>query len=211
MLKLKTVVYLTVLSYVISSSATWANSWELEKQKSKVTVYSQKTASGYRQVLAKTKVKAPPSALTALLNDNHFAPEWIHNCLEVKILEELSPSERLINTFFAAPWPVKDRDMVTLSTTRIIGGIVEIEISDRSDAITPHAKFVRMKNMYGLWKATPLANGITEISYQGGGDPGGNLPAFIANRELVSSIYHTFLNLNQVIVKEKYQSKEITN
>lgn len=209
--RLKTVVYLAVLTCFISSGATWANTWKLEKQKGKVTVYSQKTDSGYKQVLAKTQVVAPPTALIALFNDSHFSSEWIHNCLEVKVLAELSPSERLINTFFAAPWPVKDRDMVTLSTTRIIKGIVEIEISDRSDAISPHAKFVRMQNMYGLWKATPLANGLTEITYQGGGDPGGNLPTFIANRELISSIYHTFQNLHQVIAREEYQSEEITN
>lgn len=200
-------VYLAAMMCLFNISATWAETWALEKQQGQVTVYSQKTESGYKEVLAKTHVKVQPSALIALLKDVAFSPEWIHNCLEVKIINNLSASERVINTFFAAPWPVKDRDMITLSKTSINDGVVLIEILDRADAIAPHDDFVRMQNMHGLWKATPQKNGTTQITYQGGGRPGGSLPAFIANKELINSIFHTFQNLNQVIQREKYQPK----
>ena len=199
------------LTCFFNGRAALAETWQLEKQKGKTSVYSQNTESGYKEVLAKTLVKAHPKALIALLGDISLAPEWIHNCLEIQVIKDLSPSERLINTFFAAPWPIKDRDMVTLSTTTITDDLVQISISDRSEIIASHTKFVRMQNMHGKWKAKPLDNGLTEITYQGGGDPGGSLPTFIANKELISSIYHTFLNLNKVIGQEKYQPNEITN
>ncbi|GAC36773.1 hypothetical protein GPSY_1135 [Paraglaciecola psychrophila 170] len=68
-----------------------------------------------------------------------------------------------------------------------------------------------MQNMYGLWEASPLGNGRTEITYTGSGNPGGNLPTFIANKELITSMFKTFQNLNKVILLDEYQSLKITN
>lgn len=200
--------YLILFICLTLSHTVIAKEWQLKKQKHNVSVYSQATESGYDQVLAKTKVKAHPLALIALFDDIEVCPKWIHNCIEVEILEKISTTESLVNTFFGAPWPVRDRDMVTYSTTYIKDGSVKIELTDKSDAIAPHPKFVRMREMHGIWKATPASNGITEISYQGGGNPGGKLPTFLANRELVDSLYNTLLNLKEIMPLEKYQPKE---
>jgi hypothetical protein len=135
----------------------------------------------------------------------------MHNCIEVKILDEISPTERLVNSFFAAPWPVKDRDMIFYSKTTFTNNTVKIEISDKGDSIPEHSKYVRMQNMYGLWEASPLENGRTEITYTGSGNPGGNLPTFIANKELITSMFKTFQNLNKVILLDEYQPLKITN
>lgn len=208
---IKTTVCLLVLTALLTSNISWANGWKLEKQKNTVSIYSKKTDSGYKQILVKTIVEANPHALVALLDDVAFASKWIHNCIEVKILDEISPTERLVNSFFNAPWPIKDRDMLTFSTTTISDNKVQIEISDRGDSRPQHAKFVRMQNMHGIWEASTLEHGKSEITYTGGGNPGGNLPAFVANRELINSMFKTFQNLNKVILLDQYQPTEITN
>jgi hypothetical protein len=61
-----------------------------------------------------------------------------------------------------------------------------------------------------LWQANPLGEGRSEITYTGGGNPGGNLPTIIANKELITSMFKTFENLSKVILLDKYQSIEIT-
>ncbi|MEP0176150.1 MAG: START domain-containing protein [Paraglaciecola sp.] len=203
----KTVAYLILSMCSILSNQTYAEAWSLKKQKHNVSVYSQKTESGYDQVLAKTQVQAHPLALVALFDDIEACPKWIHNCIKVSILEKVSATESLVNTFFDAPWPVRDRDMVTYSTTSFINDSVTIELTDKNQAIPEHTKFVRMKNMHGIWKATPISNGMTEVSYQGGGDPGGKLPTFLTNRELVNSLYNTLLSLKEIMPLEKYQPK----
>jgi hypothetical protein len=207
----KTAVYFLVLSTLLDTKISWAVDWKLEKQKNNVSIYSKKSDSGYKEILVKTIVEANPYALVALLDDVAFAPQWMHNCIEVKILDEISPTERLVNSFFAAPWPVKDRDMVFYSKTIFTNNTVKIEISDRGDSTPQHSKYVRMQNMYGLWQAYELENGRTEITYTGSGNPGGNLPTFIANKELITSMFKTFQNLNKVILLDEYQPIEITN
>ena len=64
---------------------------------------------------------------------------------------------------------------------------------------------VRMQNMHGLWEANALENGKSEITYTGGGNPGGKLPTFIANKEMISSMFKTFQNLKKVILLDEYQ------
>jgi hypothetical protein len=208
---IKTAVCFLVLSALLNTKISWADDWKLEKQKNNVSIYSKKSDSGYKEILVKTIVEANPYALIALLDDVAFAPQWMHNCIEVKILEETSPTERLVNSFFAAPWPVKDRDMIFYSKTTFTNNTVKIEISDKGDSMPEHTKYVRMQNMYGLWEANPLENGKTEITYTGRGNPGGNLPTFLANRELITSMFKTFQNLNKVILLDEYQPLEITN
>jgi hypothetical protein len=208
---IKTAVYFLVLSALLNTTISWAVDWKLEKQKNNVSIYSKKSDLGYKEILVKTIVEANPYSLVALLDDVAFAPQWMHNCIEVKILDEISSTERLVNSFFAAPWPVKDRDMIFYSKTTFTNNTVQIEISDKGDSIPEHSTYVRMQDMYGLWEASPLENGRTEITYTGSGNPGGNLPTFIANKELITSMFKTFQNLNKVILLDEYQPLKITN
>jgi hypothetical protein len=101
--------------------------------------------------------------------------------------------------------------MVTFSTTTLSDKKVRIEISDRGDVSPHNSKYVRMQKVHGLWEANTLENGKSEITYTGGGNPGGNIPIFIANNELITSAFKTFQNLNKVIVLQEYQPIKITN
>ncbi len=100
---IKTAVYFLVLSALLNTKISWAVDWKLEKQNNNVSIYSKKSDLGYKEILVKTIVEANPYALVALLDDVAFAPQWMHKCIEVKILDEISPTERLVNSFFAAP------------------------------------------------------------------------------------------------------------
>lgn len=208
---IKTLVSLLGLITWLHSSYLLANEWQLEKQNHHVSVYSQETESGYKKVLAKTLVEAHPQALIALLDDISISSQWIHNCIEVKLIEKASTTERLVHSFFNAPWPVKNRDMVTYSKTSFIGQSIQIEIFDKASHIKDQPNFVRMQDMHGLWTATPTESGKVEITYSGGGNPGGNIPSFIADRELISSMFNTFTNLIEIISADKYQPTKLLN
>ena len=106
-----------VLVALLNSNSGWADDWKLEKNKNNVSIYSKQTDSGFKEIRVKTIVEAYPHSLVALLNDVEFSSNWIHNCIEVKILSQTSSTERLINSFFTAPGPLKNRDMVFYSKT----------------------------------------------------------------------------------------------
>jgi hypothetical protein len=194
------------IAIVCFTNSCFAEQWQLEKQQGNVAVFSVVGESGYKEVLAKTTLKSDLSALLRLLNDVGFAPNWIANAIQVKILEAESPNERLVHTFFNAPWPIKNRDMVTYSKTEENMNSIEISIFDKGNEYPLEPDFVRMQDMFGVWNVSNTDSNEIEISYQGGGNPAGNLPKWLANKVLIDATFDTFVNLSEVILLGKYQS-----
>lgn len=185
-----------------------SETWQRQKSSADVTVFSMPLANGYVAVKAQTKVQAPPHALTNLLADVEVAPQWIASCLEVRVISGDSGSDTVVHTFFDATWPVKNRDMITHSYTRVdpASNITTITIEDRNHSLTELNNFVRMRNVSGQWTLTPLGTGQTLIEYEGVGEPGGNLPVWLANRIIVSNTHQTFANMRQWVIKPRYEN-----
>jgi hypothetical protein len=179
--------------------------WKLEKQKHQITVRSIKSDSGYKTILATTVVKSRPEALLRLLDDVQRAPIWIANCIAVEVISAPSENERIVHSYFSAPWPIRDRDMVTYSLTSQLPTSLGIKISNRGNTYPINGAYVRMQDMYGEWQVSELTNGEIQITYQGGGNPAGRLPRWLANRALIDATFETFINLTDIIVEDRYQ------
>lgn len=200
---------LTYVYFLLFAFAANAQTWKIEKQQSNIVVYSRSGNDGYAEVLAKIQLQSSLSALLLLLDDAEIAPDWIDHCLQIEIVTSKSLNERLVHAQFSAPWPLKKRDMYTFSNTYQDLQTLEItiDISDRGEQYPPEKSFVRMQNVSGQWHIAPLENGMVEISYQGSGDPAGNIPRWLANKLLISSTYTTFSNLKHMLRLDKYQAK----
>jgi hypothetical protein len=187
-----------------------AQEWKLEKQQQQITVSSKKSDSGYKNILATTIVKSRPEALLHLFDDVERGPLWIANCIKVEVISAPSENERIVHSYFSAPWPIKDRDMVTYSLSSVQQDSLSIVISNSGDTYPTNEAYVRMQNMFGEWKVNELANGEIQISYQGGGNPAGKLPRWVANKALIGATFETFINLTNIIVDDRYQQAQIT-
>ncbi|WP_156413662.1 START domain-containing protein [Lacimicrobium alkaliphilum] len=181
--------------FIEAACLTPSQGWEERKADENVEVYARRAGNSF-EILAITRVKSAPEAFLTLLRDTEKAPEWIHSARQVTLLEQPKANEDLVHTIFNAPWPVKDRDMVTLS--RIVSAPddseLRIEISDASDRHPVTPETVRMLNVNGLWRLLPQQD-HTLICYQGSGDAAGNIPRWLSRSLLVSGTYKTFNNL----------------
>ncbi|MFT4993175.1 MAG: hypothetical protein ACI965_000193 [Paraglaciecola sp.] len=188
-----------------------AQDWKLERQARHITVSSQLNDAGYKNILATTVVKSRPGALLRLLDDVARAPQWIANCIAVEVISAPSDNERIVHSYFAAPWPIKDRDMLTYSVTSVQGNSLSIDISGRGKAYPLNVGYVRMQDMFGQWRITELTKGHIQITYQGGGNPAGEVPRWLANKAVIDATFATFINLREVIVDDKYQQAQISS
>lgn len=184
-----------LLAVIFSCSASKAQEWQLEKSQNKVKVFSRLTDK--HEILATTQVLASPQAFMRLLEDTEHAPEWIDNCLKVTVLSGLNANVKIVHTSFHAPWPLKDRDMVTESTSTTKDEHISIIVRDVGTEYPVQKNTVRMTNIQGQWIIKAIDDQTTEIQYQGSGNPSGNIPEWLANQVLVDSTYQTFINLNQ--------------
>jgi hypothetical protein len=71
------------------------------------------------------------------------------------------------------------------------------------DYIPEKKGVVRLPEGRGLWVFTPLENGKTEVYHRFGGDPGGNIPAWIVNMFLVDGPHKTILGLQEKVEKNE--------
>lgn len=191
-----------VCSAVLCHKAAMADenkaSWQFVKNEGNVDISIQNTQSGYYRIKARMIVSGKPSELINILDNVDHACDWIDSCKKVSIIDTPDNNTRIVHTFFKAPWPVKDRDMVTFSQIAwSSNGDLTINVEDYSDKIGPSESYVRMQNVTGVWHAIKLADGQVEISYQGYGEPAGNLPVWLANRISVSSTLATFSSLKK--------------
>tara|TARA_R110002012_G_scaffold271823_1_gene457119 strand:- start:1011 stop:1658 length:648 start_codon:yes stop_codon:yes gene_type:complete len=170
--------------------------WELATTNNNVAIYQQDTDSRHIKVRGIVHVHNSPEAFIELLEQTHLAPKWIAHNQAVHLLKE-NDNVRLVHSKFDAPWPIRDRDMVTQSITYVEQGNVYIDIVDASEKYPESENFVRIKGVSGRWSLSAHANRFTYIEYQGQANPGGNIPIWLANRTLISSISETFENIVQ--------------
>lgn len=182
-------------------------SWKLEKDEQNVVIHSRKTDSGYVEIRARTQVKSHSRALMILLDDTEAAATWISHCRRVETLDWFGADERTVHTFFSAPWPINDRDMITYSKTDYDPDtqVLKIDVVDKGREHVELNHYVRMEKVRGTWTVSPVSEGTVEITYQGYGEAAGNIPSWLANRLVISSTHETFVNMAKRITLPKYQ------
>lgn len=186
--------------------ASEAQEWTLAKHENGVEVYSRTLANNLLQIKALTTVKGNHQAFLSLVGDVEHCNTWIANCTKIEIIEASKQNTSVVHSFFNAPWPIKDRDMVTRNTHVKQDQRLNIFIEDVGQQYPTQPKYVRMTDVSGKWQLVEMADGSMSVSYVGSGNPSGNLPDWLARRVLLDSTFKTFSQLKSVINQAKYSS-----
>jgi len=184
--------------------------WRLWKDRDGVEIYSRKTDSGYVEIRANTTVSTTLSAFIALLNDTAHIPQWMDSVSQVSVIEKPGIRSDLVHTRFRAPWPVADRDMVTLSEYHQPDPCsLVLEISDRHDALPALEGYVRMLDVQTRWTLEAQADGRVTVDYLSYANPSGNLPRWMANQASLQATYRTLQALRRELSNERYTRRAV--
>ncbi len=179
-----------------------ANDWELVYDADNLRVLKRDYAgSTLDEIKGVVRVKASLNAVMALLKDAAFNQHWVYRSGGAQILKESGYAQVYVYGVVDAPLPMSDRDTVVRFDYRQnpVNKYITVTITNVPEFIAPKAGFVRVPEMGGHWRLKPEAGGWVEISYQIYGDPGGWIPAWLANRAAVLSVTHTLHNLAAVV------------
>ncbi|WJG28177.1 START domain-containing protein [Vibrio furnissii] len=189
---------------------SWANdappiAWHIAKRDNGITIQTRKHSDGLVEIRAQMLVPTTYAAFMSLLENSSNLPNWIDHVASSRVLKKISDHEHIVYTRFSAPWPARDRDMVTYSQFQQFPGSLVLTIEDASDQYPEKEGFVRIKAVKATWVLEKLTNGMTHIDYTAFADPGGMLPNWLANKLSVSSAFNTFEALREQL--PKYQGK----
>lgn len=176
---------------VLLTGVAHAEDWKVAKNEDGIKVsLSEVPGSDYKAYQGVTLIKAPIAKLRALQEDVAGACAWIHECKTQKLLKQ-DGDQSWTYTQFNTPWPVTPRDSILLvTTTEGADGSVTRTLKGEPKYQSETKGFVRVAQVDGFWKMVPKGD-QTEVTYQVHTEPGGSVPAMVANKFVVDAPFNT--------------------
>lgn len=203
---------LLLASLLASLPATAApeSAWRLVSDKNGIKVYMQhaddariKTFRGVTRFQVDSL-----HALSAVLNDTPNMPRWMHFISHAKEIRRSDYLNREYQFLTSLPWPLADREAVVQLLVRQDAATkaVTVHVVNKPDLLPPNDEYVRIPQMQGRFAFSPTGNGKeVEVTYELIMDPGGYIPAWIANIVLKDIPYFTLEKLRRVVERPEYK------
>ena len=192
-----------MLVSVLFLSSAENRDWKLRKRDDDITVYTRKVeGSSFDEFKALAVIPAGSfDQVLSIILDVNYTTSLVPDCTESRILFQRDKYYNIHYFRIRAPWPIKDRDGIFKSETSITnnGKLVHIAISPLGNYLEEKKDLVRMYRGDGYWEIEELPDKSVKITYQFHGDPGGNIPGWLANSVIVSNPFNTMKNLKSLI------------
>lgn len=201
---------LAVINHV---SAQKCAKWKLARNQNNIKIFVRKHKnSGLKEVLGITEIDANLGTIISFIKDIKNHPKWMYANKQTLAIETRNEFERILHSETEAPWPVANRDLVTLAkmTQDKSTGIVYMSSKCIPDFIPAKDGVVRIRKMSSSWELIPQKNGKTIVKFELMVDPGGNIPYWIINMAVDRGPFNTLLNMKTMIKEKQYQNKTLS-
>jgi hypothetical protein len=140
--------------------------------------------------------------LAILLDVNNY-DKLYPDCTHPKILKQNGKYHDIHYIIITAPWPIQNRDAIYEMNTVISddGRHALVSMLPRPDYIKPKDDLFRIQKGSGFWELIEKSDYSIAITYQFHGEPGGNIPAWLANSFVVKHPLKTIQNLQNLLEK----------
>ncbi|MGB1222193.1 MAG: hypothetical protein ACPG43_11660, partial [Alcanivoracaceae bacterium] len=173
---------------LLLASSVWAEpeqDWQLVTDRDGIMVYmAHSDDSKIKTFRGEGEIQADDFRAIANQLDNYpFIASWMHMISELQDLGRETPYDREIHVTTRLPWPVSDRDAGI--EVRVYQDpetlTVLVPFVARDDIVAPSDSYVRMPELEGYLRFEPLEPGLIYMTFEVVLDPGGYIPAWLAN------------------------------
>ncbi|MEO7924848.1 MAG: START domain-containing protein [Chitinophagaceae bacterium] len=178
--------------------------WKLEKDKEGIKVFTSDVAhSPFKAIKVECTLKGSYTKLLTILGRVSDFSDWIYNTKLTKMVKQINANDFTYYSETHLPWPMANRDVVirVRVKTDSLPNFLTIAGNDESNEVIEIPGKVRVKHYKSYWKVTAPAPGSIRIFYILELDPGGSIPAWIANMFADKGPYGTFANLAEQLKK----------
>jgi hypothetical protein len=167
----------------------------LKKDKNNIKIYSCPTKeSTFNTIRAEFEINTTVEKYISLVLDIENYKNWRYHETNHKLLKRISDNEIIYYNQINAPFPVSDRDMVSHLTisqdpqTKI----VTLTTVSMPTYIPPVDGIVRVPKSKSIMILTPISESRLKASCIINVDPGGQIPAWVANTFSTQGPYEAF-------------------
>ncbi|MBS1948889.1 MAG: hypothetical protein JST47_14090 [Bacteroidetes bacterium] len=174
--------------------------WELKKDKDSIRIYTRSTeASKFNELKAVFNLRGNFEQLHSIIEDVPRYKDWVYACKTSMLVEKKNNDELVYYSEVSAPWPLSNRDFY--SDTRIWMDSAKKQMRISSFNLVNRFKekehIVRVPFLKAEWTISTLGPSLMRIEYILDWNPGGNIPAWIANMFSTNAPYQSFSQLQR--------------
>lgn len=204
-------VALVLVALAGTASAIDTTGWRLVSDKNGIQVYmkhdDEARIKTFRGV---TRFKVDNlHAMSGVLNDTPNMPRWMHFISKAKELRRTDYLNREYQFLTTLPWPLADREAIVRLLVRQDPASkgVTVHVQNAPNLLPPNPEYIRFPQMTGQFSFIPTGKEKeVEVTYELVLDPGGYIPAWIANIVLKDTPYFTLERLRRVVERPEYQT-----
>jgi hypothetical protein len=194
---------LVLCSGFVSSVAGQYN-WQLSKAKDGISVYQSAVKySNYKSIKVECTLEGNYDKLIAVLNNVSGQKEWVYNNKASHIIKRVNPHELYYYSETSLPWPMSNRDAVVhLKMDKdSLNRYLKIMAVSVPDYVAEKSGKVRVTRSNVSWNVTMPTAKTLSIIYIFEADPGGSIPAWVANMFVEKGPYESFKKLGELLKK----------
>ncbi|ABW68882.1 lipid-binding START domain protein [Desulfosudis oleivorans Hxd3] len=186
--------------------------WQFEGEIDGIPTYSRPVeGSDVKMYKATAMVEASMEQIGHLLRDVPATPLWMKNVLHTETIKVHTPNDIDLYLVLDFPWPTNDRDGVAAARAvfdpAACGTVTTTTLITHPDYPAKEG-LVRLPGMFQQYLLNFKGDHLCELTLVLHMDPGGNLPAWAINRELVSTPAKSLKTLQALVKKDKYQEAD---
>ena len=167
-------------------------------------VYQASSAhSNYKSIKVECTLEGSYEKLISILSDVSRHKEWVYNNKSASILKKLGPYEFYYYTETTLPWPMSNRDaIIHLKMEKDSAGrFLRINASAVPEYMDEKSGKVRIRQSSISWYVTRPSSRTIQIVYIFDANPGGSVPAWLANNFADKGPYESFKKLSEMLKK----------
>jgi len=191
-----------ILCAGFTSSVTGQYNWKLSKEKDGIKVYQSELAhSSYKAIKVECTLEGNYDKLIAVLRNVDGQKDWVYHNKTAYIVKKINPYEFYYYTEASLPWPMSNRDAVVhLKMDRdSLNRFLKIISVSVPDYIAEKSGKVRVTRSTINWNVTMPTTNTIKIIYIFEAEPGGSIPAWVANAFVDKGPYETFKKLGEIL------------
>lgn len=198
-------------SLLIFISAKAQEDCKLKKDQEGIKIYLCKTeGSSFKTIKVAFETKGTlKSYASGVLNIAGYK-EWQNSILNIYTLENINDLELIYYSEVDAPWPVSNRDLIfhlKMDQDSITKSLT-VSLKQLPLFIPAKEGIVRIPTANSLLTVIPIDSAHLQVNYVIHVDPGGDIPAFIANVFSTNTPWHTFNNFRSKLANDEFDEIE---
>ena len=191
-------IFLIVLISLMPGKSPGQYRWKLERNQDGIKIYSSDVPNSvFKAVKVECTLTGNYTKLISILTNVSQFNKWVYHSKSCKVLQKNSPYDFVYYTETELPWPMSNRDAVVHMrfNTDSLPKYLTITGTGESGWVAPKPGLERVSHYKAKWRVTMPSAQTIRINYEFEVDPGGSIPAWVANMSSDKGPFETFNHL----------------